>query len=790
MLTRFTKGTYVNTTILNRLSLLSQALSKPLHTQLLNYIERRTPKRDSTEHLKFLNSYASFILSQGKKNFSAIEILNDKDKFKAHTDQIIGFIYCESEAISLGTKIQIALALHCMMCELAKANHIHIAPQSFNATKISDYTQHCIESYQSLERNEEKLTYLNGWSVTSQERKTFLVDLDFLYVKYGQAFTNKMHDALKRYGLTQKTSSLRTNLKYITTLLKTTSTLDIKATVASFELLLSEKHVQSTFYKAYRLQFSKCLVKGNDLVTFKNTFKTSLDIYTSVFINTKLYPAPLKAFIAPSMLSVKNPPSFLSGGKASEIEKMRWFADIPLHIKDEQAIAMIETRIDRDMNMLKTVFTKHFNQLKQREKRNKTFIESGIVKPLDGNRKGSEAYPIGEHHLDNTIATFYHYGINGYKDEVNYRQFLGFNGKIELLLEELNLPTNATLFTLTALLVMEHPKITPSWLQKLQLFNENGKLTGYIQVGEHSILTSEKERRGRNLAQQDVILNEFSKSIVDFIVQHTKIAREHLKAIGNPDWKSLLLICTSKKAVKPSDKSLLYKPLLLIRKRLNDKAALPLEYDVSAQELDIIASITTHRAIRRHRGLQIYLETRSQSAVADALGHKEVNQDLLDTYLPKPLMEFFTERVIRQFQKAIIFEAMKKSPYLLDAVNMSYKELEEFLENHGLNDIPDLNAVTFDKAISQQAEKSIFDSVVFTVTVPLIQLLISIKTIIDNDNDTSRYNELVQHWYQSATYLFKCIEMDNFDNDDILDMYEEAKNSPLDHTIIEGVLSC
>ncbi|WP_123539635.1 hypothetical protein [Vibrio crassostreae] len=784
----------MNTTILKQLSLLSQALSKPLYTQLFNYIEKKNLTCDSTEHLKLLNVYASFVFSMGKLKFSAIEIINDENTFKAHTDQLVGFIYCELETRSFATKRHIACPLHHMMCDLAKANYIQITPQPFSQTKINDYLQHCIESYQSLDRNEEKLTYLNGWSITSQERKAVTVDLDFLYVKYGQAFTNKIHGALKRYGLTQKTPTLKSNLKKVTSLLETTSTLDMKATVESFELLLSEKYVQSTFYKAYQLQFSECLVKGNNPVTFNKRFNDSLNIYTTVFINTKLYPAPLKAFIAPKILKVKNPPSFSSGGKPSELENVQWFADTPLHIKDEQAIAMIETRIERDMNILKTVFTKHFNQLKQRQERNKRFIQKGIVKPLEGNvgaregnNRGGKAYPIGEHHLDNTIATFYHYGINGHKG--TYEQFLGFSGKTELLIEELNLPTNATLFTLTALLVMEHPKITPSWLQKLQLFNENGKSTGYIQVCEHSILTSEKARRGRNLAQQDVILNEFSKSIVDFIVQHTKIAREHLKAIGNPNWKSLLLTCTLKQAVKPSNKCQLYKPSPIVIKRLNDNAALPLEYDVSAQELDIIASITTHRAIRRHRGLQIYLETRSQSAVADALGHKEVNQDLLDTYLPKPLMEFFTERVIRQFQKAIIFEAMKKSPYLLDAVNMSYKELEEFLKNHGLNDIPDLNAATFDKAASK-GENSIFDSVVFTVTVPVLQLLISIKTIIDNDNDASRFNELVQHWHQSATYLFKCIEKLDFDDDDILDMYQEAKNSPLDHTIIEGVISC
>ena len=610
----------------------------------------------------------------------------------------------------------------------------------------------------------------------SQERKELPIDLDFLYVKYGQTFTNKIHAVLKQYGLTQKYNSLGNASAQILALLKTTASLDVTASVENFELLLSAQCVQATFYKVYQLQLAECLAKGNDLVHFNKGFKNSLEIYTSAFINTKLYPAPLKDFIAPAILKVKNPPSFSSGGKPSDVEQMRWFADIPLYIKDDQAVEIVNDRLNRDMNFLKTVFNAYFNELKQRQARNESFIETGIIKPLEGNV--GVAYEIGENHLENTIATFYHYGINGYKS-VNYDSFLGFDGKNRELLTELNLPTNATLFALTALLVMEHPKITPSWLQKLQLFNENGKLRGYIQAGEQHILTSDKDRRGRNLAQQDVVLNEYSKSIVDFIVQHTDTARQHLKSIGNPDWKFLLLTCSLNKAMKPSYGFALYKPFSVVKPLLNNRELMPLECNLSQQDIDTIASITTHRSIRRHRGLQIYLETRSQSAVADALGHKEVDQDLMDAYLPKPLMDFFTERVVRQFQKAIILEAMKDSPYLLDAVNMTYEEIEEFLANHGLNDIPDFKATSsFDKAASQD-EQSVFNKVVFTITLPLLQLLMSIKTIIDNDNDNdndndkSNFNELVQHWYQCATYLFRCIEMPDFDYADIQDMYQE-----------------
>ncbi len=780
----------MNTSFLSKLSLLSDALSKPLRIQLMSFLTSLYPYMDEKRKESFLNFYAAFLFSQGKTNFNTIEILNNKDKFQEHVDILIGFIYGESKNLTVSSLGRIMKPLHSMMCELAKTNDIKITAQTFNEKRISDYTLNCIKKYQALPVgfDEERLAYLDGWTITAQDRKKIPIQLDFLYVKYGLDFANKIHNVLNQFGLTQKQTTLKSRTQEIVRLLKTVSTLDKQGTVESFELLLNARNSQSTFYKAYQIQLSECLTKNNDLVVFNQTFIRSLDVYESAFINKKVYPAPLKPFIKPSILEIKNPPSFSIGGEPDRIEKARWFADIPLHIKDEQAIEIIESRINRGMNYLKTVFTNHFNMLKKRQERNKIFIENGWVKPLTGNLVsspkgviGNMACEIGESYLANTVATFYHYGISGYNG-TEYGTFLGFSGKRDELLKELNLPTNSSIFTLTALLVMEHPKITPAWLQKLQLFNEHGKKTCYFQAGKQFILSSEKERRGRNLAQQDVILNDFSKSIVDFIVEHTELARQHLKSIGNPDWKYLILTSSLNRANRPSLGSGLYKRMPFITNLLKDEACIPSEHDLSQKDIDSITCITTHRAIRRHRGLQIYLETRSQSAVAEALGHKEVLHRLLEIYLPKPLMDFFTERVVRQFQKAIILKAMEESPYLLDAVNMSYEEIKEFMENHGLNDIPDFNT-DFDKAASK-GEQDTFDSVIFTITVPLIQMLISIKTIIDTD-DESNFNDLVQHWYQSATYLLKRFELGDFsDSDEVEEMYQEARENPFNQALL------
>lgn len=768
-------------------------MSKPYRSKLREIVNTVGGNTSKYHKEQSLNIYAAFLYSQGLDNFNEFELINDKSKLQEHFDYLIGFVY-SSQSNNLNTKRTQAYALTKVFAQLAKDYNLAITKRSFNRARINSYAQSCIEKYQALPTSQERSDYLDGWVVTSQSREKVLLNLDALYVKYGRDFSAKIYEILKRYALTQKANSLRTRLADIMNLLESVAVLDRSGTVESFERLLSARDVQVTFYKVYQMNLTQCIYKGNDIYQFNRRLLDAFDIYQSAFINTKMYSAPLKPFIKPNVKRVKNPPSFSSGGEPTTAEKMLWFADIPLHIKDEQAIKIIEDRLDQTMGFLRKSFISHFEELKQRHNRNRELLEKGLVKPLTGNHVSINlsAYPIGREHLASTIATFFHYGINGYTGAA-YEQFLGYRGRSDELIKELNLPTNSTLLTLTSLLVMEHPKLTPSLLQKLQLFDENGRRRCYFQSGEQYILSGEKERRGRALAQQDVILNDFSKSIVDFIVEHTQVAREYLKSIGNPNWKYLLLTSSIKKVVKPTTSSQLYTNNVFLSDFLKEKKRVFTECKLSEKDIETIASTPMHRSMRRHRGLQIYLETRSQSAVADALGHKEMKLALLESYLPKPLMEFFTERVVRQFQKAIILKAMEDSLFLLDAVNMSYEEIEEFVKNHGIEGMPDLNAKAFDTAQST-TEQSIFDSIVFTITVPLIQLLIGIRAVIDGvvDKDNLSFKtELVEHWYNCATYLLSRFEQGEFEgNDDIKNMYQEAQSNPLNLNVIKGSISC
>ncbi|MDF4881629.1 hypothetical protein P3558_25590, partial [Vibrio parahaemolyticus] len=167
-------------------------------------------------------------------------------------------------------------------------------------------------------------------------------------------------------------------------------------------------------------------------------------------------------------------------------------------------------------------------------------------------------------------------------------------------------------------------------------------------------------------------------------------------------------------------------------------------------------------------------------------GHEKKDANLLTSYLPKPLMDFFNDRWVRQFQNAILLEAMKDSVYRLDAVNMSAEDIEEFLSNHGISNIPE----HFDHGFNQQTEtdnetpESIaFNQLTYTISTSLLQLLMAIRLIIESEAvvDGCTFLEVVSHWYQSAVFVLDSLTSGKHDGDkELMEMLEIATNNKLD----------
>lgn len=780
----------MNVKTLNELSLLKTALS----VEYSNYLALAAESSVSPHFIQpTLNLYAAYCYLVKQGNYSALEILNDSSSLNAHFQSLIGFVY-NYDDITIKQRYEIGNRLKNLFRYIAQDKHLTLDEVRLSYAKISADASSCLAQFRELNIDKSKSDYLDGWQVLSKEGKEHEAHLDTLYVNFGEAFTNKVHLALKNYAFTQKSSSLSQALKELKKLFVGISTVYTDRGGLTIEALLSRNHVQLFFHKVFKVLFVRSQAAQRCPKDFHVKWRNIINYYTECFINTSVFAEPHKPFIVPDWKDPKEAaPTFSIGGNATPPENLRWFANIPLKIKDEEAVSIIRQRIDRDMAHVRHVCLLKFEELLEREDRNKAFQSNGSVKPLSCNSHNHQYYNlVGVDKLDNTVATFYTHGIAA--KDTGYLSFLGFHGNASQLNTELNLPTKSTLNVLLTLLVMEHPLITPSWLAKWDLFDVNGNMVGYKQVGNQHIAVSHKSRKGSTNAQQEVVLNEFSKPIVEFLMRHTRMSREYMKQKGNVNWRKMILTSTTTNVIRPSNlNNTLHKANdfynWLQSETLFDKSS-----DITLEDAQAISDIHSLRSIRRHRGFQIYLETRSMDAVAEALGHEKKDANLLTSYLPKPLMDFFNARWIRQFQNAILLEAMKDSVHRLDAVNMSAQDIEEFLSNHGISNIPEHLDHGFTQQMTTDSEVSEslgFDQLTYTISTSLLQLLMAIRFVVESSDDEESFLDIVAHWYQSAVFVLDTLSSGKHSaDDDLMGMLDIATNNTLDTDSIKGALLC
>ncbi|MBF4269776.1 hypothetical protein EAY71_23215, partial [Vibrio anguillarum] len=151
----------------------------------------------------------------------------------------------------------------------------------------------------------------------------------------------------------------------------------------TIETYLSRNHIQSFFHKVFKVLFVRSQAAMLCPKVFHKRWRDIVGYYTECFIYTGVFDEPHKPFIVPKWKDPKDAaPTFLVGGNTTQQESNRWFANIPLKIKDEEAVSIIQKRLERDMAYIKQVCLVKFEELLERERRNKAFLKTGLVKPL------------------------------------------------------------------------------------------------------------------------------------------------------------------------------------------------------------------------------------------------------------------------------------------------------------------------------------------------------------------------------------------------------------------------
>jgi hypothetical protein len=108
---------------------------------------------------------------------------------------------------------------------------------------------------------------------------------------------------------------------------------------------------------------------------------------------------------------------------------------------------------------------------------------------------------------------------------------------------ELGLLTAGSLYPFAALLVLEHPEITDSFLENLELWDDNHNPINLVRQNGFSYLIGLKFRKGERCGEQRIKLSSCSLKLVLQLIYITTPLRQLLRANESPRAKRLFLEC-------------------------------------------------------------------------------------------------------------------------------------------------------------------------------------------------------------------------------------------------------
>jgi hypothetical protein len=763
-------------------------LDNILNVHLSELILKNSQFMKGARQKTLMNIYACFIdITHCDVDiyYSGLDILNDSQILEKNLELLVGFIYVENEN-SLASKYNYATRFKTIFTTIAKEKGLNPPIINLSQNKLSVDVQLCIDLYQKHSKNLNKIAYYDGWKAYDKESRHHNLHLARVQSCYGYDFTQKIHQALIYFIKKQKHGTAQSVVQCLTALLNDFT--ELKPNLTALNVALKPQNITGLFLDILNFQIAQCIQKKNNLKTLiNNKWVITVQHFEGCFIRSGLFDEPIQDFIKPKYKVPKTNLSASTGGGLDSASKERLLTNIPLSISDEKSIEMIFENINKDIEHVRFVSQKIIDDTIKNQKRNQQLLKKGTIKIPGLN--GNNILPMGPNHFENTLATFKHYTFNYNKR--SYNRFLGFDAKAQLLTKELNLPTVETILPFLTQLVLEHPQLTPSWFLKWQLFDKLGQQSGFKQSGDQFVITSVKDRKGSSKAQQDIILTEKSKHTVEALIAFTQLVREELKKQGNEDWRYMLITTNglnsqpkSMKWIKTNDSSHKKFQNVFICASTNTKG----ESILSRDESKHLAPLISLRATRSSRAIQIYLETNSVRAMSEALGHSNYNPNLLSSYLPDVLLEYFNSRWVRIFQNSIVYEAMKDSPYLIEAIDFTVDELDEFLLNHKLGELPEHikkgKAPAQSNTFNPESIGSI-DELVIILSVPLLQMLIAITDIVENANDEC-LPEIFEKWYECAAFTINHLSLcqsgqaHSLDFKEVIPLFEKAKSNPFD----------
>lgn len=592
-----------------------------------------------------------------------------------------------------------------------------------------------------------RLRYWNGWIVETSKGQEFFLAFACLWTSHGQEFTEDFFIQWKHF--------FKKHARPAYTLLNRMA--DFLANnckdwpAATFQHPQMIKAFFLAFMKSFFLDVHRRGLNINSQVKTWNAFMSNCE---EVFIETGRWVTPYQGGLPkPQEKPELGHTSRKRMGKDGVVVHEKLITPVPLHLTDEEAIEILFSRIRTDIFIVKSWALEQRSKIIYRARQRKKLAKIGT--PIDSGMSGRSVVEVGP---ENICATF---EKDGYQRDVDYvLTHFGYDS-FKKIADLLGLPTAYSLYPYQFLLVSEHPEITPSFLSKLQLQDHNGDYIGYVKSDGGAKLIGYKDRKGKKLSEQVIELTANSQLWIEEIIEITEPLREALRKQGNPTWKELFITCGQgfgppSSARLPTWNRSSFKSKPSMRESLMDQFA-PYKQIMPCETLFFLEKVSLG-SFRSSCGVEVYLRTKSVTEMAKALGHTSYQSNLLRRYLPDAILSFFQTRWIRIFQRSIICEAMKDSPYLLEATCFdSMEELHSFLKNHALKDIPHHLRNPENKP-SDEKPTLLRNHVYISINVGIMTALLSLEAAVKGADEQQNICGKARYWAEVSKSVSEEIE--------------------------------
>lgn len=542
---------------------------------------------------------------------------------------------------------------------------------------------------------QDKLNYFSGWHLVNNNKRIF-VDLIKFYDVFGKEITDNCFEKIKKYfqNIGIKTYNQILFNRIFNHLAENKKTIIDHNDIVFLmnEFFLSEEN------KKNDLNFSK--ISWNYFILFVN--------YLFPFTNHKKY---LLKTQSNYNTNIKN--------DNGNLIKTKLITEIPLEIYDNEAFDILFKKINQDIRIINdwADYTINYNY--------NCFLN---VK---------EDLRVKSDYFNKTVTQMAMIKYGKY-DRIN----------ISHIYDKESYFNKNMLYAICIKLILNHPEITDSFLLNCQYYDDKDNVIAINNTDQGTYLIGYKKRKGTNLAQQKILLNNETSKLIYILIEMTKDIRESLKKENNYLYKNLFISANVNNLFvsecRYNSFGVNKEPYSSIIKYVQNK------HNTTKEDSIKFTKNISFTKLRASKGVQVYFDTKSTTKMAKALGHTKYDPQLLSRYLPASILDFFQRRWILLFQKGIICEAMKNSEFLLKASNFSDIEtLNKFLEKHTLKNIPD------NKLNNKKDEIEEDLKVYISVDEEKIAALLSIGKAIEESKNLDKVSSKAIYWKQLGEEIVK-----------------------------------